>query len=283
MAETKRTAKRLPPARPDKQPAKQPEKQSQKREEKNVGASAIEKAFAALEAIAELDESPSLSQLAVRLGVPKASAHRIMTQLEQAGLLQRDLSGKRLRIGPRMARIALRAIGATNQPEIHAAMERLVQRIGESCNLGALQGTRIVYLDRVECDWPLRTHFRAGSQVPLHCTATGKLFLAFMDEPTREDILRSLTLERHTEKTIVDPKKLRAELARIRAAGYAENDQEFMVGLIGLSVPVLDARGRLLAGLAIHAPIARLSIVQSTAHLASLREAAAVIAKVSGA
>jgi IclR family acetate operon transcriptional repressor len=168
---------------------------------------------------------------------------------------------------------------AARMSPILANLERLVAEIGESVNLGVLDGSSVAYVQRVECNWPLRTHLSAGSRVPLHCTATGKLFLALMPMARRAALLDEIELRAYAPNTFTDRKRLEAELARIRDQRLAVNNEEFMVGAIGLSVPLVGSDGEMYAGLALHAPVARLSVDGARKHVSTLRRAAERLAR----
>jgi IclR family transcriptional regulator, acetate operon repressor len=136
----------------------------------------------------------------------------------------------------------------------------------------------VVYLDRVESAWPLRMHLSPGSHVPLHCTASGKLLLALLPKPARERLLPRLTLTRYTDFTITEPRALNVELARIRAERHATDKEEFHAGLVCVAVPVLDAKKRACAAIAVHAPASRMPLTRALEHLPSLNRAAAAMA-----
>jgi DNA-binding IclR family transcriptional regulator len=244
-------------------------------------ASALAKGIAVLEAVIAAGEPAQLADIAARLRLPKTSVHRLLQQLEEARVVRRDLSGKAWVQAPRLVDLAFRAIaGAARADAVHTALRRLVDEIGESVNLGVLDRDEIVYVDRVECNWPLRTTFQPGSRVPVHCTASGKLFLAEMTKPARDRLLEGvMPLAAYTGATLTDRDALEAQLAEIRQAGFAVNDQEFMVGLIGLGVPVRAPDGRLLAAVALHAPVPRLTAEAALRHLPALRRGAAEIAR----
>jgi DNA-binding IclR family transcriptional regulator len=136
-----------------------------------------------------------------------------------------------------------------------------------------------VYLDRVEAAWPLRMTLSSGSRVPLHCTASGKLLLATLPKPARQRLIGHLALQRYTDTTITEPRRLADELARIRAQKYATDNEEFHAGLVCVAVPVADARKRVCAAVAVHAPASRMPLVKALDHLPSLRRAAAALAE----
>lgn len=249
-------------------------------EQPAAGSSALQKGFALLEHLIAADRALTLAELVAGMDMPKATVHRLLITLEAAQLLKRDLSGKRYVPSDRLTRFSLRAVVfAARMSPILANLERLVAEIGESVNLGVLDGSSVAYVQRVECNWPLRTHLSAGSRVPLHCTATGKLFLALMPMARRAALLDESELRAYAPNTFTDRKRLEAELARIRDQRLAVNNEEFMVGAIGLSVPLIGSDGEMFAGLALHAPVARLSVDGARKHVSTLRRAAERLAR----
>lgn len=239
---------------------------------------AVQRAFALLETLVAQNRPMSLAQMAERLNLPKPTVHRLASRLEADDLLAREPAGRHYTIGPRLSALAIATLQAAMQhAPRHAVLEALAREIGETCNLAVLDGSAIVYLDRVETQWPLRLQLSAGSRVPLHCTASGKLFLSRMPKRARERLYAAAPFERFTDNTVVEPERLERELEAIRASGVALNDQEFMVGLVGIAVPVADPSQpeNMAAALAIHAPEARLNATDIQRHLPALRATAA--------
>jgi len=237
----------------------------------------MQRAFALLEMVVAESRPMSLAQMADRLDLPKPTVHRLASRLEADDLLAREPSGRQYSVGPRLNALAIGTLkSAMQRAPRHAVLEALARETGETCNLGILDGSAIVYLDRVETHWPLRLQLSVGSRVPLHCTASGKLYLSQMPKRTRDRLYAAAPFERFTDNTIVQPERLESELDRIRAAGVAINNQEFMVGLVGIAVPVPDPtqNDRMAAALAIHAPEPRLNATDIQRHLPALRAAA---------
>lgn len=238
---------------------------------------AVQRAFSLLEMVVAESRPMSLAQMAEQLNLPKPTVHRLASRLEADDLLAREPAGRQYTVGPRLNALAIGTLQAAMQrmPR-HAILEALARETGETCNLAVLDGTAVVYLDRVETHWPLRLQLSAGSRVPLHCTASGKLFLSRMPKRARERLYAAAPFERFTDNTIVDAERLETELEAIRASGVAVNNQEFMVGLVGIAVPVPDPTQpeNVVAALAIHAPEARLNATDIQRHLPALRAAA---------
>ena len=172
-----------------------------------------------LEAVAGMPHSATLAELAASVGVPKPTMHRWLSALETAGLLQRTLDGRRFELAPRAARLAFSILG--NRPGgtlRHEILQRVVQEVGEACNLTVLDGTQVSYLDRVEAEWLLRISFQQGSKVPAYCSASGKLFLALMRPAKRDLLLRLMPLQRLTDNTITSTANCSRNLPRFVAS-----------------------------------------------------------------
>ena len=142
--------------------------------------------FSLLEVIASRDQLYSLQGLVEETGLPKPTLHRMLQQLEAGGLLQREGDGRHYSTGVRLRRLAENLLlNNSFHGAQHAVLRRLVEEVGESCNLTALAGDEVVYLDRVETAAPLRFYLHPGSRVPAHCSASGKMFLAQMTPAQR--------------------------------------------------------------------------------------------------
>ncbi len=239
---------------------------------------AIQKAIAILETIANDTRALSLPDIAEQLSLPRQTVFRVVKQLEDIGLVIRDPSRERYYIGQRLNHLALASISNSHQNKTsHAILQQLVDEVGETCNVGMLDGHEVIYIDRVECDWPLRVQLKAGSRVPVYCTAIGKLLLANLGAEARQHVLSVSKLKRFTDSTITSPEELEANLEEIRLLGYSINNQEDSVGLIAMAVPIRNVHDQIVAGLAVHAPEARLSIPATRRLLPRFQEAAAKI------
>ena len=233
------------------------------------------RALTILEAMAETTDALSVSEIATATGLPKATAHRLCALLENKGFLAPDILGKGLNIGHRLRNLALGilAVGSNNAYQ-HRILSELSNKIGETCNFNVPAGSEILYVDRVETKWPLRTQLPVGSRVPLHCTASGKLYLASLTARKRQQLLAALELKAYTSNTITDPNTLEAELDKIQREKFAKDECEFIDGMVAVAVPVTDAQGRVAAILACHAPDVRMTIETAIGYLPAIRRAA---------
>ena len=113
-----------------------------------------------------------------------------------------------------------------------------------------------------------------GSQVPFHCTASGKLYLSTLTDTRLETVLGNTKLEKLTKRTITSKSALLKEISRIREEGYSQDNEEFVEGMVALAVPIREAHGRMASTLAFHAPTLRMSLSVALDHLDRLKKAA---------
>jgi DNA-binding IclR family transcriptional regulator len=251
------------------------------RHKRMTGLFGVLKPLSLLETVADTQHPATLAELATGMNVPKPTMHRWLASLELAGLVQRTPDGRRYELSARALQFAFSIL--SNKPAgaiRHEILNRVVQEVGESCNLTVLEGSQVTYIDRVESAWPLRITFQQGSKVPAYCSASGKLFLALLQPAKRDLIVNGMEFARHTGNTILDKTRLLNELKDIRRDGYALDREEYLDGLICLAVPVFQKKGRLrtcVAALAIQAPVARLSQSDMVSKLPILKNAAAAL------
>lgn len=247
----------------------------------NDEAGAVPKALRVLEEVAARKRPLAIAEIAAALDLPQPTAHRIVGTLERLGFVGREPGRRRVIEGPRLVRLGLDTLqSAAGSGSRHAILAALARKTGESCNLGVAINGEVIYVDRVESQWPLGLRFEAGSRVPLHCTAIGKLMLSQMPEAMLAAHIAKGRLARYTATTITEPKRLRTELERIRRQGYSIDNQEFMSGVVCMAVPVGGPReGQVCAGLAISAAQARVTLTGVKRYLPDLRAAASGLAR----
>lgn len=237
--------------------------------------------FALLEVIAQKDAPFTLQAMVEETGLPKPTMHRMLQQLEGAGILQREGNGRHYGTGQRLMRLAENTLlNSTTHGARHAVLRQLVDEIGESCNITAFSGSEVLYLDRVETAAPLRFYLHPGSRVPAHCSATGKLFLSQMSPSQRRRLLDATPLERFTQNTHTSFESLEKEIEQVRAQGYAFDNEEFLPGLLCLGVLVPSPHRQSNLGLAVQAPVMRFTRERALSYLPTLQRAAEAIARI---
>lgn len=236
-----------------------------------------------MEEVAKAGVPVAPTTLADALGLPKATIHRLLATAETEGFLQRDIDGRSFGPGPRMRNMAGMTLSSQRmRTERLLIMKELAEDVGETCNLAAPSRYGMVYLDRVETHWPLRIQLPVGTQVPFHCTASGKMYLSSLRSDKLDRTIAALGLERYTKRTLTDPAKLKADLEKTRARGYSTDDQEFMDSMAAIAVAIRDSEGRLLTTLSLHVPILRTGIEGLAENLGALQKAAAKLEILAG-
>jgi len=241
------------------------------------------RAFRVMEVVGQRPDGCKLADVVEAVGLPKQTVHRIVAQLQLSGLMVREPGTRRLQLARRVEQFAVAALmNGPGRAERHAILTDLVAAIGETCNIAAIAGSEIVYLDRVETHWPLRLMLAPGSHVPLHATSSGKLLLALLPRAQRDRLIDCLALRSFTESTIVDRRALERELEATRKRRIGINRAEHLRGMHGIAVPVMLDRRRACAAVALQAPEGRASLEELMQHVPRLREAAERVARTFG-
>lgn len=223
--------------------------------------SPVTKALQMLEWMAESGEQHwGIRQAARGLDLPPSTAHRTISMLENAGALTSDEEG-RYSFSLDLIRLASRV--ALDLPLRRAAMphmRELVERTNETAYLGLYNSDRMrmMYLDRVQSDHPLRYVLPLYEWMPMHAGAGAEAMLAFLPEQERESILTEANLQAVTEETVTDPGELRRELAEIRGRGFVMTRGRLIEGAAGLAAPVFGPDDRVVGGLVLALPEVRL-------------------------
>ena len=228
--------------------------------------------------LTEIANSPNPltpNEIAERTSLPKATAYRLCDQLREADLIRRQIGGRGFLPGPALYDLSLAVLsGRAVYAARHAVMQGVAGKIGETCNLSIPESTGMVYWDRVESHWPLRMQLPIGTHVPFHATAAGKMYLAGLNVQQRKRFVAELDLHQCTDHTLTSPDDLLTDIAAAKRRGYSIDNEEFLLGMVAVAVPVNDRNGRMVAALAVHAPKIRMSVRAARQHVPILVAAA---------
>jgi IclR family transcriptional regulator, acetate operon repressor len=237
---------------------------------------AMGKAFSILEIIAAGRQPMTMAEIVRTSGLTKPTAHRITTVLADMGFIERDTLKRGFVEGPRLIKLSLDTLGSAAPRTLrHAILRSISEQVGETCNFGILVGSEVLYLDRVEAKWPLGLRLEAGSRVPAHCTAIGKLLLSQLPLRERQQTIAAMPLARYTGRTLTDPQQLTAALDKIAVTRIGIDDKEFIDGVVCIAVPVTADNGQVVGCIAISAPEARVPLEQAMKFVPRMRDAAA--------
>jgi IclR family transcriptional regulator, acetate operon repressor len=224
------------------------------------GLRSVTRAIRTLELIADAGEL-GVSELGRRLGVHKATASRLAATLADRGLIERDPDTERYRLGFGLIRLAGAAMAGLDLVRTaRPVLEDLADRTRETVNLGVLSGDEVIYVDQATGARSIVSVSWVGRRTPLHCTASGKVLLAFGDEAERDRLLAE-PLSRETARTIADVGELREQLEQVRSRGFAQTQEELEDGLNAVAAPVRQADGRTVAALSVSGPAFRMRAI----------------------
>jgi DNA-binding IclR family transcriptional regulator len=209
---------------------------------------ALMRGFAILDLIAR---SPGLEFTAIhsRLNLPKSSTHNLLATLCRIGALHLQ-SDRGYVLGLRLTELGNFAAGQRFlETESLPLLRDLAHAEQLTCHLGVIEGHEAVYLSKIECDYPIKISSWVGKRFPLHCSALGKVLMAWLAEKDLERMLAEISWERHTAQTIADPRSMKTHLDLVRARGWASDDEEHVPDIRCVAAPVFDRSGGVVAAI----------------------------------
>jgi DNA-binding IclR family transcriptional regulator len=195
----------------------------------------------------------TLTEVTELLEVHKSTALRLLQTLVKEGFARQDRAGL-YRVGFGLISLASDSLDEIEVRSIaHPYLQSLVDQYGQTVHLAQLLDDEIRYVDKIEGKGPIAMGSRVGLAVDLHTAGVAKAILAFADQPTRHRLSKEITFQRFTSNTIVTPEKFESELSLIQTRGWAEDDGEKEEYINCVALPILDARGRVCAGMSVTA------------------------------
>lgn len=217
----------------------------------------------------------TLSEVAREVGLPTSTAHRLLTTLQNERFVRFDSERAVWLIGVQAFRVGAAFIRARDiASAARPYMRRLMERSGETVNLGIVDRGEVIYLAQVECHKMMRAITGPGGRAPLHCSGIGKAILSAMPWADAERILASTELRRETPHTLSDLASLKSDLAAAAARGYAIDNEENAIGLRCVASVIYDENAEPLAAISVSGPGVRIS----ESRIANLGQAVAAAA-----
>jgi DNA-binding IclR family transcriptional regulator len=207
------------------------------------------------------DEHPErgISEIAQAVNLHKATAYRIVTTLVNYGYLEWAADGQKYRLGLELTNLGFKVIHRMDlRHEALPHMKELVQEWDETCDLSIFDQGKVFYIEVLRGNHALTISAAVGQQLPAHCTASGKLFLAYLTEPELNAIFEQ-PLTKYTENTITSPEELRKQLDTFRNQGYAVDYEEYEVGICAMAAPIFNRGGKVIAAIGCPSPTSRMT------------------------
>ncbi|HEX4164453.1 MAG TPA: IclR family transcriptional regulator [Bryobacteraceae bacterium] len=239
----------------------------------------LQRGLGILTLLAESENGLSATAIARAARLHTSTVHRFLINLEQAGYLHREINGI-YRLGPRCISLGQSALKQLDVRRVsYSTLEELNRVTRETVHLIIRDHADAVYIDKFESLEPLRTFSRVGARVPLHCTAAGKILLAFMDPLAQCDLLENIELTRFTPNTVCSLKAFKDQLASVKRLGYGQDNEEHEPNIRCIAAPIWDAQGEVTAAFSVTAPSMRMPRSRVRELIPLLRGASLTISK----
>jgi IclR family pca regulon transcriptional regulator len=214
----------------------------------------LAKGLAVIETFSATRTRQSVSEVANASGLDRATARRCLLTLAHLGYA--DYDGKYFTLTPRVLRLSTACLASMPLPQlVQPLLEALSEELDESASVSILDQDEIIYIARAARRKVMSINLMPGSRLPAYCTSMGRVLLAALPESDARDRLSRSPLPARTAHTLTIADDILAELAKIRARGYATIDQEVELGLRSMAVPILDSHSRTVAALNIGLPV----------------------------
>ncbi|MBU9363458.1 IclR family transcriptional regulator domain-containing protein [Burkholderia multivorans] len=227
------------------------------------GTASLDKALGVLELIGSTPDGVSNAELLDVAGLPKTTLYRILATLVERGLVRRDPVRRVYRMGFRYLELVRNAY---LMPDLVAAasteLRSLRDLTGETSYLAVLDGPSVLSLERCDGAHSQRSSAALGQSKPLHCTGQGKAILSHLSAGDRDVLLRTISYDALTPRTLTDRRRLQIELSITRARGYAIDDEEIVLGVRCVAAPIVDPAGNVRGALSVAGPAYRLSLAR---------------------
>jgi len=234
---------------------------------------AVLKVFAILNALGERSDI-GITDLSVRLAMPKATVYRFLQTMKSLGYVRQEPDSERYGLAMRMFEIGAKALPSPDLVELAKhPMQMLADATGETVHLGSLIDSEIIYIHKVDSRHMLGMYSRVGRRAPIHCTAIGKVLMAWEHPERRDRVLDGAEFKRFRDKTIVDRTAFLAELDRVHAQGFGEDREEFDDHIRCLGIPIFDRLGQPIAGMSVSFPTFRFDAEKAPEYVRLLQTA----------
>ena len=219
----------------------------------------IMKAFAIIELLN--DAGPlSISELSNHLSMDKATVHRLINTIKQAGYVIQNPETKKYSNSIKLFEIGQNVITKTGLFEAaRPHIEALASATGESINLGIVKDNEIIYVDKKEGKSTIKVGIKIGTSVPMHCTGMGKAVLAFMNKNVRDEIISRIEYIPYSKNSPLDRKTVEQRLEETARNGYSMDSEEYVNDLISYGAPIFGYKGEPVAAISISFPKSRLN------------------------
>jgi DNA-binding IclR family transcriptional regulator len=229
---------------------------------KNEKIKSIDKALDLLEFLSVNEQETGITEISKKLHMGLSTVHRILTTLKSRGYVIQNQQTTKYRLGIKLFELGCAVQSTKRLVEITKPyLKQLSQSTNETANLAILEGKEVIYLDTIESPEILRTEIMAGTRTPAHCTALGKVLLAFISDLEFKSLYKSdEPLSSLTSKSISSLEELKKRLEKVKEQGYAVDREEYKIGVNCIGVPIFGRNGEAITAISITGPASRFTI-----------------------
>lgn len=223
----------------------------------------LDKSLFILETLLQHSSFMSIMEISKKLKIYPSTIHRVLNTLKYRGYVEQNSADQKYRLGLKLVELGMARYHQIDLvKEAHSFLKELVDQCNETVHLGILDNTEVLYLAKEESSQTIRMCSHVGKRAPLHCTALGKVLLAYLPEGERKKILGKKELSRLTEKTITDKKELEKELSKVKKQDFTLDRGENEKDVRCIAAPIRNYQGKVIAALSISSPAYRTNIDQ---------------------
>ena len=208
----------------------------------------VDRALDLIEALSESGAKLGPTKLAELTGMDKSTVYRLLTTLKGRGYVDRDKASGTYSLGPTPVTLVSRYLGSLElQTEARPFLSELSTDLGMTTHLGLLAGDEVIYVEKLDYVPTPQLYSQIGNRVPAYCSSLGKCLLSCLSGDQLVETMANCRFQRYTSKTIPDIRALREHLRKVRAQGWAIDDEEWQPGHLCIGAPVYDYRGEIIA------------------------------------
>ena len=219
----------------------------------------LNKTFSILEVLLQQGSAMNMTEISKKLGLYPSTTHRILDTLKHWGYVEQEPNNQEYQLGLKVLELGMAKLRQMDLVRDSTPyLKELVNQCNETVHLGVLEERDVLYLAKEESSQTIRMCSYVGKRAPLHCTALGKVLLAYLPEVERKKILGERELPRLTEKTITDKKELVKELNKVKKQGIALDRGENEKDVRCIAAPIRNYQGKVIAAISISGPAFRI-------------------------
>ncbi len=219
----------------------------------------LDNCLSLLEFLAEKGPSVSIKELSEQLGIYPSTVHRILDTLRHRGYVEQNSESDKYQLGLKVFKLGMAKIYQADLiKEAMPYLRKLRDQSGETVHFSIMSEGKSLCLMKEESPHAIKMSSKVGKGGPLHCTASGKVLLAYMPKDERKKIIKKTKIPRFTRKTITDEKRLEEELSKVRKQGFALDRGEHERYVRCIAAPIRNHEGQVVAGISISGPAFRM-------------------------